>query len=145
MDYMLYESDDALGYLYKDIENLEDYIGLERIRQGNEARIDFRVTGITASQRIVPLLLLPLVENGFKHGIHSQIHDAWLEVDLQVDKHAVELSVVNSFRSTGENGRSGIGLVNLKRRLELFYPGKHSLETARSENEFSATLKIILE
>jgi two-component system, LytTR family, sensor kinase len=147
MDYMLYESDDALVYLKKEIENIENYVEIEKIRQGNNAAIKFQVEGTAAAQKIVPLLLLPLIENSFKHGINTLIKDAYLDIHLLVDPGSVFLRVNNSYKrvdnAAGE-GRNGIGLHNLKRRLELFYPGKYELSTNGQNNIFAASLKINL-
>jgi sensor histidine kinase YesM len=147
MDYMLYESEDAMVYLKKDIENIGNYIEIEKIRQGNNAVIKFSQTGILTTQKIVPLLLLPLIENGFKHGINKQIRNAFLDIQLRIDPDAVLLKVVNNYKAPdGEaiNERTGIGLANLRRRLQLFYPGKHELETSHDESTFKALLKINL-
>lgn len=145
MDYMLYESDDARVYLKKDVENIENYIAIERIRQGNNADIRFSVTGDAGYQKIVPLLLLPLIENGFKHGVNKQIHAAWLDIQLQILPGEVQLTVRNNYKETQqEEDRNGIGLANLKKRLELFYPGKYNLFTSQNENQFEARLSIQL-
>jgi two-component system, LytTR family, sensor kinase len=147
MDYMLYESEDAMVYLKKDIENIQNYIEIERIRQGNNAVINFQVLGDMSSQKIVPLLLLPLIENGFKHGINKQINDAFLDIAIAVHLRSVELKVTNNYKNvdaSDENQRSGIGLNNLNRRLELFYPGKYELSTARVDSRFEAFLKVDL-
>lgn len=147
MDYMLYESEDAKVFLKKDIENIQNYVEIERIRQGNNAVINFEVQGEIGAQKIVPLLLLPLIENGFKHGINQQIRDAFLDVFVQVLPDSVELKVVNNYKTTDvddDSQRNGIGLNNLRRRLELFYAGKYELTTTRLENRFEAFLKISL-
>ena len=147
MDYMLYESDDALVYLKKEIENIENYVEIEKIRQGNNAAIKFHVEGTAEAQKIVPLLLLPLVENSFKHGINTLIKDAYLDIHLLIDPDAVFLRVNNSYKvvdTATSDGRNKIGLQNLKRRLELFYPGKYELSTNGQNNIFEASLKISL-
>ncbi len=147
MDYMLYESEDAMVYLKKDIENITNYIEMEKIRQGNNAVIGFSSEGSVSTQKIVPLLLLPLIENGFKHGINKQIRDAYLDIHIQVNTDSVILKVENNYKLTESesiDGRNGIGLNNLKRRLQLFYPGKHELIISQNENKFKASLKISL-
>ena len=145
MDYMLYESEDVMVYLKKEIENVENYIEIERIRQGNNAQIKFLVEGTAGTQKIVPLLLLPLIENGFKHGINTQIRAAYLDIHLFIDADSVLLRVNNSYKlldSDTSDGRNRIGLNNLRRRLELFYPGRYELITNGEDNLFKASLKI---
>ena len=147
MDYMLYESEDARVYLKKDIENIVNYLEIEKIRQGNNAVIKFNLEGSVTSQKIVPLLLLPLVENGFKHGINKQIRDAYLDIHLIILPESIVLNVTNNYKITEGNNqeeRSGIGLNNLRRRLELFYPGKHELVTSGNDSRFESSLKISL-
>jgi two-component system LytT family sensor kinase len=145
MDYMLYDSDDAKVYLIKDIENLENYISLESIRQGNNARINYKKEGIAEEQKIVPMLFLPLVENGFKHGVNEMIKGAFLDVHLTITANSATILVKNNYKSKTdavEEQRTGIGLTNLWRRLELFYPGKHLLSINRSEDAYEAQLTI---
>jgi two-component system, LytTR family, sensor kinase len=147
MDYMLYDTDDAKVYLIKDIENLENYIALEKIRQGNNAYIKYNREGEADEQKIVPLLFLPLVENGFKHGVNELIKGAFLEIRLNISANSVTLMVKNNYRTNNgpEIGqRTGIGLTNLKRRLDLFYPGKHLLTINQADTTYEAQLTIHL-
>lgn len=129
MDYMLFELDGAKVPLEKDIENLENYLSLERIRQGNNAKIVFNRSGAFDNQLIEPLLLLPLVENAFKHGVNNMIEGAYLEIKLEVAGNGIRFEVTNNYRqSTSEKQmHSSIGLTNLRRRLELFYPDHYTL------------------
>jgi two-component system, LytTR family, sensor kinase len=146
MDYMLYESGDAKLPLQKDIDNLVNYVEIERIRQGNNAKITFTAEGETTGLTIIPLLLLPLLENGFKHGINKEAGGAYLTAAVRVKNDAVHFSAVNNKPAlliTGEPGH-GIGLENLKKRLQLHYPGKHALVFQENEDSFTASLKIEL-
>jgi two-component system, LytTR family, sensor kinase len=145
MDYMLYDSDDAKVYLVKDIENLENYISLENIRQGNNAQINYTKVGLAQEQKIVPLLFLPLVENGFKHGVNELIKGAFLDVHLKIAATSATIMVKNNYKvktTEEEEKRTGIGLANLHRRLELFYPGKHLLNIRQSADDYEAQLTI---
>jgi two-component system, LytTR family, sensor kinase len=144
MDYMLYDSDDAKVYLVKDIENLENYISLENIRQGNNALINYTREGEVHDQKIVPLLFLPLVENGFKHGVNELIKGAFLDVHLSIAASSATIMVKNNYKSktVPAEQRAGIGLTNLRRRLELFYPGKHLLNIKQAADSYEAQLTI---
>jgi two-component system, LytTR family, sensor kinase len=144
MDYMLYEASESKVSLAKDIENIENYIGLERLRQGNNAAINYRKTGDEDDQKIVPLLLLPLVENAFKHGINQQIKGAFVDIVLEIEKNKIRFSVENNFVENSDTQNHGIGLENLKKRLELHYKGNYALNTSRWQKLHRAMLEINL-
>lgn len=144
MEYMLYESDEAFVPLEKEIKYLSNYLELEKIRQGNEADIRLTVEGNADKCRIPPFLLLPLVENAFKHGISRAIQDAYLHIGIRLGE-GMEVMVVNSkspHRQQGKDG--GIGLLNLKKRLELIYPGKHELRIDDQPDKYQVLLKVEL-
>lgn len=145
MDYMLYESNDVKVYLKNDIDNIRNYIDIERIRQGNNAEIVFDVKGDVGNQVIVPLMLLPLVENAFKHGVNTIIEGAYMHVMIVVNGNDLEMDVKNNFKKLAdETQRNGIGLVNLERRLELFYPKKHSMKVESHGDDYHVRLKLQL-
>jgi two-component system, LytTR family, sensor kinase len=142
MDYMLFELDGSKVPLEKDVENLESYIELEKIRQGNNAKIVFNKSGTIDNQLIEPLLLLPLVENAFKHGVNKMIEGAYLEIKLEVAGNGIWFEVTNNYsQSTSEKQmHSSIGLTNLRRRLELFYPNHYTLTI----NDDSVNYRVML-
>lgn len=146
MEYMLHESDADQVPLEREIDHLRNYLALEKIRQGNGADIQLTVTGNSEQFRIPPFLILPIVENGIKHGISKTLHNAYLHITIQVDVTGLlTVRVINNklnFEPTERNG--GIGLVNLKKRLELLYPGKHLLEIKNGSTQYEVTLKIAL-
>jgi two-component system LytT family sensor kinase len=144
MDYMLFELDGSKVPLGKDVENLENYIALERIRQGNNARIVFHKSGTIDNQMIEPLLLLPLVENAFKHGINKIIEGAYLEIKLEVTANTLRFEVTNNYRPSASEKQmhSSIGLTNLRRRLELFYPNRYTLTIQDDSANYQVTLTL---
>jgi sensor histidine kinase YesM len=144
MEYMLYESDEAYVPLDREIKYLGNYLELEKIRQGNQADISLTIDGDTDNCRIPPFLLLPLVENAFKHGISKAARHAYVHISICVDK-MLEVNIKNNklnFQRPEQNG--GIGLFNLKKRLELLYPGKHVLQIFNQPTEYRVLLKIDL-
>jgi two-component system, LytTR family, sensor kinase len=146
MDYMLYESIESKVPLKKDVDNLVNYVEIEKIRQGNNAKINFTISGEINTQKIIPLLLLPLMENGFTHGVNREPANAYLEANLEITQTAIELTVSNNRSDlpiTNDKGH-GIGLQNLKKRLSLFYPKKHELTIIEKADNFTAFLKIEL-
>jgi len=144
MEYMLYESNETYVPLEKEIRYLHNYLELEKIRQGNHADILLTVTGHPDHCRIAPFLILPLVENAFKHGISKAVHNAYLHITIHIDK-ALEVSIENNklnFQEMDKNG--GIGLLNLEKRLELLYPDNHVLKITNQPDLFQVFLKINL-
>ena len=145
MEYMLYDSDDSKVLLQKEISYLNTYLELEKLRFGDHSDIVLKVSGDVNGQVIAPLLLLPLVENAMKHGVSKQNGNAWLHGDLQVGKSSIKLNVENSKPLvTRHEGKGGIGLDNLRKRLDLLYPGKHRFETEDKGNSFLVNLEIEL-
>ncbi|MDB5156617.1 MAG: signal transduction histidine kinase, LytS [Mucilaginibacter sp.] len=144
MEYMLYESDADFVPLEREINYLRNYLALERIRHGNEADIQLTVTGEADECSLPPFLILPLVENAFKHGISQTIQNAYLHIDLAITDELI-VKVTNNksnFQKDGETG--GIGLANLKKRLILLYPDKHVLDITDGPIQFEVLLKIAL-
>ena len=143
MEYMLYDSDNARVPLEKEIGYLQNYIELEKIRFGGQPDIDLRITGSPDGQEIAPLLLLPLVENAFKHGLGKQAGNAWLHGTLTLTPTAVEIRIENNKpKAKVTTQKGGIGLTNLRKRLELLYPGRYTLQTEERLDTYLAALSI---
>jgi two-component system LytT family sensor kinase len=147
MHYMLYESDQEKVNLSKEIDYIQSYIDLQILRFGHNVRIAFKVNEpLPVDPCIEPMLLIPLIENAFKHGI-GLIDDPEININLQVEKEHLLLTVRNKYNTTTvetKDRTSGIGLVNLERRLKLLYPGKHQLELAPNGVYYKASLKLDL-
>lgn len=144
MEYMLYESEEALVPLEKEINYLDNYLELEKIRQGNNADIRLTVKGSTEKCWIPPFLIFPLVENAFKHGVSRVAYNAYLFISISIAE-ALEIRIENNKSNNQQSGHSGgIGLSNLRKRLELLFPGKHVLETIDTPDRYQVYLKITL-
>lgn len=144
MRYLLYECNVAQVPLQKEINFINNYIDLEKIRHDKNVKIDFSLTGNLDNSEIAPLLLIPFIENSFKHGVNALLGKGWVDIRLNIMNKKLSLSVVNS-RAENNNGGSrekGIGLENVKKRLELLYPGKYSLSIEPGEEKFSVNLSI---
>ena len=142
MEYMLYDSDATYVPLEKEIKYLSNYLELEKIRQGNAADIRMTTEGNMDRCTVPPFLILPLVENAFKHGIGKVVHNAFLHIDIRTGD-ALEVRIVNSKSPVRSSGRSGgIGLFNLRKRLSLLYPGRHTLLIDDQPDKYEVTLKI---
>lgn len=145
MRYMLYDSADEIVPLQKEIEYLENFIDLQRLRLKEDISVSFKVTGEIANKKIAPLLLIPFIENSFKHGVSYQ-HPSFIKIELNIDGNKLDFSISNSFfPGSAQNEKfSGIGLENVRRRLDLLYPKKHKLQIEKNESVFSVQLQIEL-
>ncbi|MNI70650.1 putative sensor-like histidine kinase [compost metagenome] len=142
---MLYDSNDDRVLLDKELEYLQNYVALERLRFGTEATITFNTAKIPPQLTIAPLLLLPIVENAFKHGLSRQTADSELHIAITFKATALTVQVENTKPLTPAlPSKGGIGLSNLRKRLELLYPGKHDLQLLDEQSRFSALLIIEL-
>ncbi|GAB4039674.1 sensor histidine kinase [Spirosoma jeollabukense] len=145
MQYMLYEGNLATVPLQKEITYLENYLALERIRYGPDLHLSFQVNGPTERVMLAPLLLLPFVENAFKHGLSRQLGDAWLQIQLAVTAQELTFKVENSQPELPDTAsKVGIGLPNVAKRLDLLYPGRHRLRQLSGTDSFLTTLTITL-
>lgn len=145
MEYMLYDSTDDKVLLEKEITYLNNYIELERLRFSGEATIELNIMAVLNGHEIAPLLLLPLVENAFKHGLSKQTENGWLTVDIGLDKSTLTVIVANAKPlSIAATSKGGIGLNNLRKRLELLYPASYSLILEDKKDAFIAKLVIEL-
>jgi two-component system, LytTR family, sensor kinase len=142
INYMLYECRSDQVDLSKEIKFIRNYVDIEKMRYGDKLDVDIRVTGDVGDRKIAPLILLPFVENCFKHGASENLQQSWVKVT--VDSHADHL-VVKVENSKGENGtprEEGIGIQNVKRRLDLLYPGQHELKIMNGEETYLVILSI---
>lgn len=141
MRYLTYDSNVPRVSLKKEIELLEAFINLQRLRvEADELSIVFRVTGSVNGQLIAPVLLIPLVENAFKHGHHAD-EPSWISIVLDIGANELMMEVRN--KTVGDSKKDdGMGLHNLKKRLELIYPGSYLLSLDRSDSIFRARLCI---
>ena len=149
LNYMLYECAAEEVLVEKEIKLVKDYIDLEKIRYGSRLNVSFNIRGSALGKRMAPLMILPFVENSFKHGVSEEIENSWVSIDLQLKDDSLTLKVENS-KSKDENSndqfnyREGIGLRNVNRRLELLYPGMHVLEMHDAEEAFLIILNLDL-
>jgi LytS/YehU family sensor histidine kinase len=148
LDYMLYQTNEEQISLDKEIQLIENYIALEKLRYGDKVNIEMDVEGRAANILIPPMILFPLVENCFKHGISNDTKSGWIKMKMEVDRSRLSFDVSNSKPPRRDDDMQevskGIGLKNVRKRLELIYPNKHSLEISDDESAFSCSLNIKL-
>jgi LytS/YehU family sensor histidine kinase len=146
MRYMLYDSDQTMVPLTNELAYLENYIDLQKMRFDGNVAFDFQVKGDGEGQMIEPMLLIPFVENAVKHGV-GLVEKPFIMVQLESDEQRLRFQVKNKKgkeEQVFKDPSSGIGLKNVKRRLELLYPNKHTLEIKEDELNFSVDLTLEL-
>src|SRR6185369_16889476 len=142
--YILYQTDQDKILLDKEIENLRDYISLQKMRLSSQQNVTFTVTGETSEKRIVPLLFIPIIENFFKYGDFE--NGTCNKVLLSVKGDHLVFSTENHIvkANTSNKEESGIGLNNIRKRLVLHYPDNHQLSYAEKDGIFTLHLEIFL-
>jgi LytS/YehU family sensor histidine kinase len=144
LDYMLHDCNVTLISLEKEIQSLRDYIALQKIRYGEEAKITIDIKGDTKSMKIAPLLLLPFVENAFKHGLTKNLGKGSIKIDIQIANDDFIFSVENDdFSKTDEGKHHGIGLENVQKRLALQYKDSYELKIQKTKGKYKVSLRLI--
>ena len=145
--YVLYESGTDEVDLQKEIDHLKDYIELEKIRFAARLELSFNISGEVIERKIAPLLLMPLLENAFKHASNKINEKVWITIDLIVKENTLYFTVENSVFLDGktqvQDAYSGIGLGNVRRRLSLMYKN-YSLDNESRENYYHTFLMVPL-
>jgi len=145
--YILNECSQPLVPLMKELKMIEDYMALEKIRYGDRLKMELEIKGDYRHKMIPPLLLIPLVENSFKHGASKMLLQPWVILNITVKDQSLYFLLSNSRPDeiilSQHNGH--IGLNNVKKRLQLLYPGTHELNIAESTKSFEVFMKIDLE
>ncbi|WP_187388344.1 sensor histidine kinase [Seonamhaeicola marinus] len=145
MRYQLESAKKDSVLLKEELQFIENYLLLEDKRLGKRCTIDFIIKGEAQSLKIAPMLLIPFVENAIKHGAQSTNKPSSIDVSATIDNKRLHLQVLNSKPvKVGQQNRTGTGLTNVKRRLNLLYPTTHTLEIDESVKEYCVNLTIDL-
>jgi two-component system, LytTR family, sensor kinase len=148
MRYMLYDSNSEKVEVEKEINYLQDYISLQKQRLSDDTPVDisFEAKGDLATNTIAPLILVPFVENGFKHGIKLE-KESFIHIQLNIENQVLHFRAENSnfkIDNHARNEHSGIGLENVRKRLAILYPNQHHLSITDESERFIVDLKITL-
>lgn len=145
--YVLYEGNQEKVPLEKELNMLLEYIHLEKSRYGNNLDIHYDIQGNAAAVQIAPLLLLPFLENCFKHGTSTMIENPWIILTAEIKDTLLQVKLMNGKPPAGKKRTQyhGIGINNVKKRLELLYPDRHELEILDDEEVYIVNLKLELE
>lgn len=161
--YMLYETDRKNVSLSEEMNVIENYLGLQKLRLTDKTRLSFERTGVADHYRIAPLLLVPLIENAFKYGVDSS-EESFIDINITIEEGRLSMTIRNKIVRQGINkivgGKSGsrqetksegqgyrqggIGIKNIRRRLELLYPSNHTLKAEEQNGEFFVYLSLPL-
>ena len=141
--FMLYECATPRITLAAEVKVIKDYIELEKLRYNQRLSVSFEENIDESFQDIAPLLLLPFVENAFKHGVSENRFDSQIHIQLVLKEKQLSFKISNS-KEEEEEGSPGIGLSNIKRQLELIYPGQYQLQLKEEANKFSVNLQLNL-
>jgi LytS/YehU family sensor histidine kinase len=150
LKYMLYETKTPTISLSREVETLQNYIALEKIRYEERIDLSIKIQEDLDDYQIAPLLLLPLVENAFKHGTSERVGDVWIKLDLAVKNNTMKLKLSNSkpesLPGDIERHKGNLGLPNVKKRLELLYPNAYDLKIFEDDDDmFVLILEIRLD
>lgn len=146
--FMIYESNNHRISLAQEVDLLQNYISLEKLRYGERLELSFSLKGEIEKYQIAPLLLLPFLENAFKHGTSKQIDQCWISFDLSLNGSLLNFKLINSIDPVADKESKpggGIGLSNVMKRLEILYKGKYRLEKQQMKEVFIINLELELE
>jgi LytS/YehU family sensor histidine kinase len=143
---MLYDSDQSMVPLDREVDYVQNYIDLQRMRFEDDVQIEFTVSGTIDGSMIEPMLLIPFVENAFKHGV-GFVKNPYIKVQLSFQNGSLAFNVENKIGKLLEDQKdesSGIGLKNVTRRLELLYPDMHQIDVIQDETIFKVHVNMVL-
>lgn len=144
--YMLYECNDDRVPLVKEVISLENFIDLNLLKDSRGMKVTVNMEKPSEELMVAPLLLMPFVENAFKHSKVEDLKKGWINIDLQARDKKLIFKVENSIPAVEytKDSVGGIGLANVKRRLDLIYPEKNKLEISTENNRYAVRLEIDL-
>ncbi|RZK81010.1 MAG: hypothetical protein EOO92_06105, partial [Pedobacter sp.] len=141
MRYMIYESNDSWVALSKEIEYVQSFIELQKLRFKDGAAVEFTLNGEINDQHIVPLILISFVENAFKHGIANDPENP-IRINIIANQKILHFSVTNKKNKFNKDQMGGVGLNNVERRLQLLYPDRYKLNIVNSESHYTSELML---
>ncbi|MEP7230528.1 MAG: histidine kinase [Ginsengibacter sp.] len=146
IDYMTTEGEKPLVALEKEIQLIKDYIGLEKVRYGNRLNMQVAISGDYNNKVIAPLLMIPFVENCFKHGASKMRGEQWIKLSINIHETYIDFSISNSRSKEAitTTNKKGIGLANVQKRLELLYPLNHVLKIESTDETYQVYLKVAI-
>jgi sensor histidine kinase YesM len=147
LKYMIDECKERFVPLEKEMSLIQDYMGLEKVRYGKKLNMEVELHGDFENKLIAPLLMIPFIENSFKHGTSQVLRHPWVKLEITCVGKLLFFNLSNSKPSVVIPNKSnkGIGLNNVKKRLQLLYPGRHQLDIYSTEDSFNVSMQLMLE
>jgi LytS/YehU family sensor histidine kinase len=145
LSYTLYECKDESVLLSKELEFISNYVELEKIRLDDEISISVVVNGHPGTRKIAPLIFLPLIENAFKHGVNLRPKKTFVSIQIDIsEEKLLQFKIENNFEpnEADSKGKNGIGLINVRKRLDLLYQSQHKLKIYKTEETYKVELEI---
>lgn len=143
MRYTIYEGKEEKVIIHDEIQYLENYIELHKIRYQKNVQVHF-IKSVVSDFKIAPLLYIILLENAFKHGVETLVENAYIFIEFEEIGNSVQFSIENNFDKVMSDHRVGIGLDNLRKRLDLIYPDKYIFDEIKGVDTYKALLTIDL-
>jgi len=143
--YMLYECNQPFVPLDKELKMISDYIALEKVRYDDHLDLSVNLPAESGQVRIAPLLLLPLVENCFKHGASKMVRNPWISINVTLNDTVLSMKLVNGKAEGTERSQAGIGTANTQKRLELIYAGRYEFQAVDEVDMYIVNLKLWLD
>ena len=143
MRYMIYESNDSWADLSKEVEYVQSFVELQKLRFKDGAAVQVNINGEIDGQKIVPLILISFVENAFKHGVAND-HEDPIKINIIANQKILHFSVSNKKNKTNKDAMGGVGLNNVERRLQLLYPDRYKLNIVNSATHYTTELMLDL-
>jgi sensor histidine kinase YesM len=143
MRYSITDAAQDLVSLDKELNYINAYVELEKLRLTEKVKLNYTITGDPSGKQISPLIFVPFIENAFKYGVSTQ-DTSKINIAILIGKNDLNLTVDNTKVRPDNKSKLGLGIENTKKRLDLIYPGKYSLDIKDLEKEFSVNLKILL-
>lgn len=144
MRYMLYETDEAKVTLAKELAYIKDYVSMQELRIGSRGSIQMQVTGSPEGLMIAPMLMIAFIENSFKHSMDTMSSHIMIAIHFVIDQEGLQLEVTNNYEEVDKELIGGIGNENVKKRLELIYPGRHELSVQKEKQTYRVNLRLKL-
>lgn len=145
--YLLYEAGEKKVALAKEIGYMKNYVELEQLRQGDRTNVRLSISGDSKDCMIEPMLFIPFIENAFKHGVNNSMAQSMVDIDLIINEGTVEFKITNDkpeySKLKDADYKGGIGLTNVKKRLDLLYP-EHEIDIKDTKTKYTVTLKLNL-
>ena len=143
LDYMLYQSNENEVRLIEEIDFIKAKLELEKIRYGRRLKLKTEIMGDPDNKYIAPLLLLPFIENCFKHGASKDEQNPFITISIEITDNCLLLNVINSYSERSEDDSAeGIGLQNVRRRLEIQYKDRYGLNISKHDNLYEVRFRL---